>query len=181
MDQESLAGYAALTKRPLVIDDAYRIPADKPYSFNRNFDRQSGYRTGAILSVPLVTSRDRVIGVIQIINPKDQRDTVSSFTRDHLLMVSYLAFHAAIAIEKAKMTRAMILRMIEMAGLRDPKETGSHVNRVGAYSIELYHRWAMERRLPLKEIKKTKDLLRIAAMLHDIGKIGVSDAILKKN
>ena len=181
IDQESLAGYTALTKRPLVVDDAYEIPEDKPYSFNRSFDRQAGYRTGAIISLPLVTSRDRVIGVLQIINPRDEKNGVKPFTRDHLLMVSYLAFHAAIAIEKAKMTREIILRMIKIAELRDPKETGSHVNRVGAYSIEIYHRWALDRGISLKEIKKTKDLLRIAAMLHDIGKIGISDAILKKN
>lgn len=180
IDQDSLAGYAALTKRPLVIDDAHAIPGDRPYSFNRSFDRQAGYRTGAILSLPLVTSRDRVIGVLQIINPENRRNTGKGFTRDHLMMVSYLAFHAAIAIEKAKMTRDIILRMIRMAELRDPQETGSHVNRVGAYSIELYHRYALDRGVPVKQIKKTKDLLRIAAMLHDIGKIGVSDAILKK-
>jgi response regulator RpfG family c-di-GMP phosphodiesterase len=78
------------------------------------------------------------------------------------------------------MTREMVLRMIKMAEMRDPNETGNHVNRVGAYSIEIYHAWARERGISEDEIKKYKDPLRIAAMLHDIGKIGVSDLILKK-
>ena len=180
IDQRSLAGYVTLTKRPLAIDDAYCLQNDKPYSFNRSFDLQSSYRTRSILTVPLVTSRDRVIGVMQIINPKDKKNIIRPFTRDHQLLVSYFAFHAAVAIEKAKMTRDMILRMIKMAELRDPKETGAHVNRVGAYSIEIYHKWALDRGILLEKIKKTKDILRIAAMLHDIGKIGISDAILKK-
>lgn len=180
IDTRSLAGYVAVTKQPLSIDDAYCLEPGVPYRFNRSFDHQSDYRTCSILTVPLVTSRDRTIGVIQIINPKDKSGSIIPFSIDHQLLVTYFAFHAAVAIEKARMTREMILRMINMAGLRDPKETGAHVNRVGAYSIEIYQRWARDRGIPLKQIKKTKDPLRIAAMLHDIGKIGVSDAVLKK-
>jgi HD-GYP domain-containing protein (c-di-GMP phosphodiesterase class II) len=180
IDPHSLAGYVALTKLPLTIDNAYRIGKGLPYSFNKSFDLQSDYHTGSILTVPLVTSRDHITGVMQIINPTDKSGSPVTFSQDHQLLVSYLAFHAAVAIEKAIMTREMILRMIKMAELRDSKETGPHVNRVGAYSIEIYHRWALSRQIPLDKIKKTKDILRIAAMLHDIGKIGVTDAILKK-
>lgn len=180
IDSRSLAGYVALTRQPLAVDDAYSIPKRLPYTFNRSFDMQSEYHTGSILTVPLITSRDHVIGVMQIINPVDISGAPTIFSRDHQQLVTYLAFHAAVAIEKAKMTREMILRMIKMAELRDPKETGSHVNRVGAYSIEIYHRWALSQKTPMAKINKTKDVLRIAAMLHDIGKIGVTDAILKK-
>ena len=180
IDTRSLAGYVAVTKQPLSIGDAYCLEPDVPYHFNRSFDLQSDYRTCSILTVPLVTSRDRVIGVMQIINAKESNGNIIPFSAEHKLLVTYFAFHAAVAIEKARMTREMILRMINMAGLRDPKETGAHVNRVGAYAIEIYQRWAMNHSLPMGQIEKTKDLLRIAAMLHDIGKIGVSDAILKK-
>jgi len=47
----------------------------------------------------------------------------------------HFANMAAVAIERAQMTRAMILRTIKMAELRDPKETGAHVNRVASYSV----------------------------------------------
>jgi HD-GYP domain-containing protein (c-di-GMP phosphodiesterase class II) len=78
------------------------------------------------------------------------------------------------------MTRDIILRMIRMAELRDPEETGTHVNRVAAYSVEIYERWAANRGLAAKEIENGRDILRLAAMLHDVGKVGVSDLILKK-
>jgi len=42
------------------------------------------------------------------------------------------------AIERANMTRSMILRTIEMARLRDSKETGTHVQRVASYSVAIY-------------------------------------------
>jgi response regulator RpfG family c-di-GMP phosphodiesterase len=70
--------------------------------------------------------------------------------------------------------------MIKMAEMRDPKETHHHVNRVASVSIELYERWAMRQGMSRHEIDRNRDLLRMAAMLHDAGKVGISDAILKK-
>jgi len=94
--------------------------------------------------------------------------------------VAYFADHAAGSIEKAKMTREIILRMIGIAELRDPEETGAHVNRVGAYSIEIYSMWAANHKVDEGEIKRVRDVLRIAAMLHDVGKVAISDTLLKK-
>src|SRR5437773_10752648 len=45
VDRTSLAGYAAVTGEPLVIDDAYFLPPDVEYSINRSFDERHGYRT----------------------------------------------------------------------------------------------------------------------------------------
>jgi response regulator RpfG family c-di-GMP phosphodiesterase len=70
--------------------------------------------------------------------------------------------------------------MISMAELRDPKETGAHVNRVAGYAVEIYEVWASRRGVSRSEIAKNKDILRIAAMLHDVGKVAISDMILKK-
>ncbi len=57
-------------------------------------------------------------------------------------LVVHFANYAANAIERAQLTRTTIIRMISMAELRDPKETGPHVNRVAAYSLEIYENWA---------------------------------------
>ncbi len=180
INHNSIAGYVAETKKPLIIDDVYKIKGTPPYSFNPEFDKKSSYETKTTLTVPLITARNKLIGVIQIINPKNKKGLITSFTKNDTLFITYFASHAAVAIEKAIMTREIILRMIKMSEMRDPKETGPHVNRVGAYSIEIYHKWALDHRISSKEIKINKDLLRIAAMLHDVGKIGVSDTILKK-
>ncbi|MGD9160200.1 MAG: HD domain-containing protein, partial [Desulfobacteraceae bacterium] len=90
------------------------------------------------------------------------------------------AASAGLAIERAQTTRNIILRMISMAELRDPKETGAHVNRVGAYSVEIYEEWARTKGIPADEVEMQKDVLRMAAMLHDVGKVAISDLILKK-
>jgi len=73
----------------------------------------------------------------------------------------------------------MVLRMINMARLRDPKETGSHVQRVSSYAVEIYDRWAFKRGIDVSEQNKFRDMLKISAILHDVGKVGIPDAILK--
>ncbi len=180
VDNKSIAGYAALTKKPLIIDDVYKIDKNKPYSFNRKFDEKSNYITKSVLTVPLINNRDIVIGVFQIINSTDSEKNIISFTENDSFVVELFAKQAAVAIEKAVMTREIILRMISIAELRDPQETGAHVNRVGAYSVEIYKDWARKNGLPSKTIKHNKDILRIASMLHDVGKVAISDSILKK-
>ncbi len=70
--------------------------------------------------------------------------------------------------------------MIKRRELREPRETGVHAERVGAYAAEVYHQWSLKRGVPEADIKRIKDSLRIAAMLHDLGKVGISDLILKK-
>jgi HD-GYP domain-containing protein (c-di-GMP phosphodiesterase class II) len=180
VDNQSLAGYVALTGKPLIIDDAYHLPAGMPFNFNDAFDHLSGYRTQSVLAVPLVTSQGQTVGVLQIINPLDDDRRPSSFTPKDLPRLSSFADNAAAAIERAMLTRESILRMIKVCELRDPKETGVHANRVGAYTAEVYHQWSLKHGIAHDDIQRNKDLLRIAAMLHDLGKVAISDLILKK-
>jgi HD-GYP domain-containing protein (c-di-GMP phosphodiesterase class II) len=181
INDQSMAGYVALTQKPLVIADAYRLPDGVPYKFNRSFDESAAYLTRSVLTVPLITHYGKLIGIMQIINAMDDKKTVIPFSKEDELVVSFFANHAASCIENAKMTREIILRMIKIAELHDPEETGAHVNRVAAYAIEIYSAWALNNRKSGNEIKRIRDILRIAAMLHDVGKVAISDLVLKKN
>ncbi|MCX5833772.1 MAG: HD domain-containing protein [Deltaproteobacteria bacterium] len=180
INSESLAGYCVMTGKSLNIADAYRLDAFLPYRFAKRFDEASGYRTVSILVVPLKTMPDEVIGALQVINPQEASGEVIPFSNKDEKMMLHFASIAAVALQRARMTRDIILRMIRMAELRDPEETGSHVNRVAAYSVEIYERWAVKKGLPAREIESGRDMLGLAAMLHDVGKVAVSDLILKK-
>jgi HD-GYP domain-containing protein (c-di-GMP phosphodiesterase class II) len=180
LNNKSIAGYVACTGKALIIDDVYDIPWNMPFTFNHYFDDISGYRTKSLLAVPLKTSRDKTVGVLEIINALASDGAIIPFTDQNQLVLNHFANNAAVAVERALLTREVILRMIKMCELRDPQETGAHANRVGAYSAEIYHQWALDHGIPQAEIKKTRDLIRIAAMLHDLGKIAISDMILKK-
>jgi len=180
INNQTISGYVANTGESLNIPDAYKLKSGLPYSFNRRYDDLSGYRTQSMLAFPLKTNRGDTIGVLQLINAKDAKGKVVPFWKKDEPLIMHFANMAAVAIERAQMTRAMILRTIRMAELRDPKETGSHVNRVAAFAVAIYEAWAGKRGIHHEVIDKNRDILRMAAMLHDVGKVAIADAILKK-
>ena len=180
IDEKSMAGYVAETGRALNIVDVYHLDSMLPFHFSKQFDETAGYKTQSALTIPLINSNHEVLGILQIINAQNESRKIVSFTPGDEHIMQHFASVAAVALERAQMTRALILRMISMAEMRDPKETGSHVNRVAGFAVELYEQWAQRRQLDSKEIDKTRDVLRMAAMLHDVGKVATSDLILKK-
>jgi HD-GYP domain-containing protein (c-di-GMP phosphodiesterase class II) len=180
IDSSSIAGYVASNGTILNIPDVYQLANFYPFSFNKSYDDLTGYRTCSMLTIPLNNFRSEVIGVLQLINAMDGHGDVIPFADDDEEIIIYFANTAANAVERAKMTREIILRMNKMAEMRDPKETGPHVNRVASYSVTLYEAWARRKGLPQEEIDKNRDVLRMSAMLHDVGKVAISDTILKK-
>ncbi len=181
INHKSIAGYVAGTGETLNIPDVYHIPDDEvPYGFDQFYDKKSHYRSQSMLTISLKNNQDKVIGVMQLINAQNTAGDVIPFPEDDIPLIRIFAHNAAMALERAQMTRAIILRMISMAELRDPKETGTHVNRVGAYSAEIYETWAHQKGIDSETISNYRDILRMAAMLHDVGKVGIRDEILQK-
>ncbi|MDR2375403.1 MAG: HD domain-containing protein [Treponema sp.] len=180
INEKSISGYCALTRKIINVPDMYDIPATAPYSFNSSYDQISGYRTISTLTIPLVTADSRLLGVIQVINSKDENGNVIPFSQEDEFLITHFASNATTVLQRAYATRAMILRMIKMSELRDPKETGTHVNRVAGYAVEIYERWAYHHGVSDMDREKIRDTLRVAAMLHDVGKVAISDLILKK-
>lgn len=180
INDQSIAGYVAATGEPLNIANVYDIEAIAPYNFSQEFDQASHYATRSALTIPLKSANNVILGILQIINAQDDGLNVIPFSEKDEKMLLQFASIAAVALERAQMMRAIILRMIRMAELRDPMETGAHVNRVGGFAVEIYEKWAARRNFSQRKIDKNRDLLRMAAMLHDVGKVAISDLILKK-
>lgn len=180
INESSIAGYVASTSKPLLIDDAYKIDPSFPFAFNPYFDQISSYRTVSMLIVPIRTSKNDMVGVLELINRLDGHGSPIPFTEDQKFYITQFAFYAGIAIERALLLRDVVFKMVRTTELRDPEETQPHVSRVGAYAVELYQKWADRHAVHREEVNNFKDILRISSMLHDIGKVGVSDAILKK-
>ncbi|KJS31802.1 MAG: phosphohydrolase [Desulfatitalea sp. BRH_c12] len=180
INTKSIAGYVASTGCALNIPDVYDLEATLPYRFSKQFDETAGYKTQSVLTIPLMTSSKTILGILQIINAQNASGKIVSFSAQDVRMMHHFAAVASVALERAQMTRALILRMISMAEMRDPFETGPHVNRVAGFAVEIYEQWAIRHRIDRTVIDKTRDVLRMAAMLHDVGKVGTSDLILNK-
>jgi HD-GYP domain-containing protein (c-di-GMP phosphodiesterase class II) len=182
INKNSIAGYVGYEREVVNIPDVYKINNNPPYTFDSHFDEISNYKTRSMLTVPMTNRRGDLLGVMQIINAQDDDGNVISFAKSDEDHITTFVTSAAHEVERAQMTRNIILRMIKMAELRDPMETGAHVNRVAAYSAELFEEWAKNKGYSPEEehVVKQKDVLRLAVMLHDVGKIAITDLILKK-
>jgi HD-GYP domain-containing protein (c-di-GMP phosphodiesterase class II) len=180
ISNQSIAGFVAKNGSMLNIPDAYKTSGALPFHFDGSYDIKAGYHTQSMLTLPMKSNRGEIIGVLQLINAFDDNGAIIPFNQEDEPVVQHFALYAAHAIERAQMTRTTIMRMISMAELRDPKETGPHVNRVAAYSVELFEAYALRKNIAKEKIDAQRDSLRLSAMLHDVGKVAISDLILKK-
>lgn len=180
INEKQICGYVAYTGKPLNIEDCYEIPEDKPYKFNKNTDLITDYRTKSMYTLPLKMANGKLLGILQIINAQDKNGRVISFDENAELLISHFASSAVQALQHAYLTSNMVKKMLKMAEFRDPKETYFHAERVSSYSLEIYDRWAFNHNISKDELHKYRDTLKIAAKFHDVGKVGISDIILKK-
>jgi HD-GYP domain-containing protein (c-di-GMP phosphodiesterase class II) len=182
---KGLAGHAARTGEIVRVPDAYEDPR-----FNREFDEKTGYRTRAVLCVPMTESRGHhVLGVIQVLNkqggdsarPEDRRAGFSSADEELLLALgSYLAplietaqLHESIERLFDSFARASTTAIDE----RDPATAG-HTKRVAKYAVHLAR---AAHQAGLAEFTRARlKQLGYAALLHDFGKIGVRESVLTK-
>lgn len=181
LTEESIAGYTAVTGNILNLEDVRKLSHSCPFSFNTDFDEKTGYYTKSILSVPFFDHNKELLGVLQIINSIDCRSgEIKPFTNSMEESIRILAREAANTLEISAILRKNVYQMLAVVEIHDPAETGPHAERVGAIAAELYQCWAEKQNINPDTIRYFKGQLRLAAMLHDIGKVGVSDLILKK-
>jgi diguanylate cyclase (GGDEF)-like protein len=105
LSETSLAGYVALTGEIVNLPDAYAIPPDRPYTFNRTFDERTNYRTRSVLVVPFQDPSGIILGVLELINALDERKeaVVVPFDPDYEDLVRSLASQAAVAIRNIQL------------------------------------------------------------------------------
>ncbi len=179
INENSIAGYCAYTKKLLFLDDVRNIPEGYAFSFNDSFDKATNYFTVSMFCVPLLGHNNKLLGVIQLINRKELGES-TAFPRSLTSIINLLALQAVNAIERGQLVQEMVSRMHNIIALNDPNETGGHVERVGAVSAELYEHIALKDDINLDESRAIQGQIRLAAMLHDIGKVGIPNEILKK-
>ncbi|HFE54013.1 MAG TPA: HD domain-containing protein, partial [Bacteroidetes bacterium] len=163
-----IAGHVLCTGEVLNIPDAYSDPR-----FNPAIDRETGYRTRSILTAPLRNHLGETIGVFQVLNKES-----GPFTREDELLLDAISGIASTQIENARLYaelknsfESFVETLASIIDARDP-ETAGHSKRLALYCEE------MARLLELTPEEAEK--LRIAALLHDYGKIAVREAILYK-
>lgn len=164
-----IAGHVFRTRETVNIADAYSDPR-----FSDEVDRRIGYRTKTVLAMPLVNRYDQHIGVVEVINRRDGQSFSaedSNLLRHIVLYISSTVENAVLSDRLKKSQEEIIYRLTNVTRFKDP-ETRHHILRVGLISAELARRAGMD--------PGDCETIRLAAPMHDIGKIGIPDRILLK-
>jgi len=200
LSDRSMAGTAALQKASLNIADVYQLPAGSTFHFDPSFDRRTGYLTRSMLVAPLISQRDEVIGVIQLINKKRDSATklltradvdaqVVPFDERSEELLGMVAAQAGVSLETAilyedirKLFEGFVKASVEAIESRDPTTSG-HSRRVADLTVTLARMVDKESTGPYAAATFTAEDLReleYASLLHDFGKIGVRERVLVK-
>ncbi|HEY5973553.1 MAG TPA: HD domain-containing phosphohydrolase, partial [Geobacteraceae bacterium] len=166
MKPSSVSTWVVNNCKPLLITDINDTP---------QFDRFSalGYERKTLICAPLIT-KDEIIGTITVVNKNDN----TTYTNDELELLSTIAAQASIAIKNAKLydeqqkTYMNTIHALVSAIEASDSYTRGHSERVTRYSLSL----AKKLGLPQERLK----IIERAAILHDIGKIGIDLSLLHK-
>jgi HD-GYP domain-containing protein (c-di-GMP phosphodiesterase class II) len=199
INEASIAGYVAQHGTVVMIEDAYEMESWVPYSINKRFDIDSGYRTKSILAVAMMNPKNEIVGVVQLINakrnwrarlstPEDIENEVLPFSTRQMEIVSSLASQAAVAYENShlyeniqRLFEGFVKASIKAIEQRDPTTSG-HSFRVAnltvamAEAVDRDHNYFRDVKFTKSEMKE----IRYASLLHDFGKVGVREEVLTK-
>lgn len=203
---KSIVGACVLSGEAVNIPDLYDLDepgaGNNPWGFvhDRTFDRTVGYQTRSMVTVPMISAREEVIGVIQLINrvsplvdglrtPQDFDTAVMPFDEPNIKFAATLASQAGIALETAllydevqTLFEGFVRASVTAIESRDPTTSG-HSERVARLTLGLAEAADRSDESEFRAIKFTPDEFKeieYAALLHDFGKVGVREHVLIK-
>jgi len=202
----SIVGACVLAKEVINIPDLYSLDApgegNNAWGFvhDKSFDEKTDYQSRSLLTIPMVSARNQVIGVIQLINRRKTgvlrlgelstfEENVVPFDDESINYATTLASQAGIALENSllydevkTLFEGFVHASVTAIESRDPTTSG-HSERVADLTVGLAK--VVDRadsgtysglKFEPDEIKQ----IEYAALLHDFGKVGVREHVLVK-
>jgi len=185
-----VSAHVGLTGEVINIPDVYDVEGFD-FTGTRAFDNKTGYRSKSMLVVPMRNHEDEIIGVVQLINSQDPvtREVVPFSQSDQNLIIS-LASQAAVAITNTKLIHDLenlfesFIQVIASAIDEKSPYTGGHIERVAELTMLIAHKLNDVNYGKYADFLLTEDQLkelRIAAWMHDIGKITTPEYVVDKS
>ena len=190
IDRGSVSGYVAVTGSPLNITDVYVEEGGLQFDGPRLYDQMTGYRTTSMLVVPMKDHEDEITGVVQLINATDpDSGDVVAFTAQDEALVQSLASQAAVAINNVRLIAETeqlfeaVLQVLATAIDERSPYTGGHIRRVAEMTMHVAGAVNACEQGPFATTRFNGDELnelRVAAWMHDIGKITTPEWVVDK-
>jgi len=184
-----VAAYAAHQDKTVNIPDA-RHAEGFDFSGTMEFDKKTGYRSKSFLTIPMKNHENNIIGVLQLINATDRENgRITAFSAQDQELAQSLASQAAIALTNNQLIselRTLFEKFNEVIAIAiDEKSpyTGGHCRRVPVLAMMLADAVNQTTHGPLKDFTLSDAALyelKIAALLHDCGKIATPVHVVDK-
>lgn len=184
-----VAACCVLEDQTINIEDAYTVEGFD-FSGTRQFDQKMGYRSTSFLTVPMKNHEHEIIGVLQLINAIDPKTKeVVPFTQSHQRLVESLASQAAVAMTNQSLIGGLknlfesFIKLIADAIDEKSPYTGGHCQRVPELTMMLAEAAMKTNAGPFKDFSMTEKEfyeLKIAAWLHDCGKVTTPEYVMDK-
>ncbi len=184
-----VAAYSVVNAKTVNIPDAY-LTEGFDFSGTRKFDEKTGYRSKSFLTVPMTNHENEIIGVLQLINAIDPlTNQIIAFSESHQRLVESLASQAAVALTNHNLINGLkalfesFIKLIADAIDEKSPYTGGHCQRVPELTMMLAEAAIKTNAGPLKNFTMTeKEVyeLKIAAWLHDCGKVTTPESVMDK-
>ncbi|MCM1193112.1 MAG: GAF domain-containing protein [Butyrivibrio sp.] len=188
MDEKNICAYAAIHREFLNIEDAYSS-SQFDFSGPREYDKLTGYRTKSMLVFPLISHEEKLIGVVQLINAKNEAGEIIPFSRDCEKVLKSLGSQAAVAVANMRFVQEIEDLMISITQVfTDAIDTRIPYNYYHSRNVYLYVKLLVEYINKQYAAGKTdkhytpaeRDELLMAALMHDIGKLVIPNDIIDK-
>jgi HD-GYP domain-containing protein (c-di-GMP phosphodiesterase class II) len=189
-NHSNVSSYVALTGKTVNIPDVYEAEG---FDFRgpRQYDNATGYRSKSMLVIPLKNHENVIIGVLQLLNAQDpETREVLPFSTEYVDLIGALASQAAVALTNTQLVEDLknlfysFIKSIATAIDEKSPYTGGHINRVVNLTMMIADRVNQTRQGPFKDISFTEneiEELRLAAWMHDVGKITTPEYIVDKS
>lgn len=185
-----VASHVALSGETVNIPDVYEAEGFD-FTGPRQYDENTGYRSKSMLVIPMKNHEKDIIGVLQLINAQDpETDEVISFSTEYEDLIASLASQAAVALTNTQLiedlTNLLYSFIKSVATAIDEKSpyTGGHINRVVDLTISIAESICKDAEGPFKNVCFSKDEieeLKMAAWMHDVGKITTPEYVINKH
>ena len=201
LNKNSIAGYSAMTGEVLILNDVNNISQNLELHYNNSFDNMINYKTINMLVVPMVNYNNEVVGVVQLINKKKRNidklsevekisEMVEDYEQDEIDVIKSLTAQAGILLERTKLYEEEIQELLSsfiqaMVTTIDSRDitTSGHSRRLAGYALGFAEAINRVDYGEYKNVFFTKEEIKelyYAALLHDIGKVGVKEDVLQK-
>ena len=185
-----VSSYAAIMKKTVNIPDVY---TSEEFDFRgpKEYDKKMNYRSFSMLVTPLLDHQNEAIGVLQLLNAiSRETGEVITYPKKHESLAKALASQAAVAISNVTLIRETeklfesLLEVMATATDARSKYTHGHIRRVAGLALEVANAINEADEGPFAKQQFNDDALnelRIAAWMHDIGKIVSPQHIMDKS